>query len=136
MRSPVRPNLTAIGELVEMEINIIPTKYEDITIDKYVIMPNHIHMIIVNSGDGRPQVAPTVSRVVKQFKGSIAKKVGFSIWQKSFHDRIIRNETEYRQIWQYIDENPIKWDEDKYNDLSTSIQLPNKKLQRGQKARV
>ncbi len=50
-------------------------------------------------------------------KGFVSKQIGFSIWQKLFHDHIIRNEDEYRQIWNYIDTNPLKWHEDCfYND--------------------
>jgi hypothetical protein len=47
-----------------------------------------------------------ISRIIKQFKGSVSKKAGYGIWQKSFH--------EYQKIWKYIDENPVKWAEDEY----------------------
>ena len=76
-------------------------------------MPDHIHMILFISSDdgGRTQFAPRLSRIIKQFKGSITKQIGISIWQKSFNDRIIRNEKSYREIREYIDDNPIKWRE-------------------------
>jgi len=83
--------------------------------DKYVIMPNHMHMIIVlHPGNGPAKLAPTISRIIQQFKGSISKQVGFSIWQKSFYDHIIRNDQEYEKIYDYIETNPLKWEEDKY----------------------
>jgi len=63
-------------------------------------------IINVNDDSGRTQFAPTISRIIKQFKGSITKKIGYSVWQKSFHDRIIRNEKEYWQITEYINNNP------------------------------
>jgi len=47
-------------------------------------------------------------------KRKISKILGFDIWQKSFYDHIIRNEHDYLQIWKYIDDNPIKWELDKY----------------------
>ena len=47
-------------------------------------------------------------------KGSITKSLGYSIWQKSFHDHIIRGEADYLRIWEYIDTNPAKWREDCY----------------------
>jgi len=75
-------------------------------------MPNHIHMLITIDTSGRTQFAPTVSRIVKQFKGSITKQIGYSIWQKSFHDHVVRNEEDYLHIWKYIDENPAMWTED------------------------
>jgi len=79
-------------------------------------MPNHMHFIIViiNTENGRTQVAPIISRIIQQFKGSISKQIGFSIWQKLFYDSIIRNENEYLRIWEYIDQNPLKWKEDSY----------------------
>ena len=51
---------------------------------------------------------------MQQFKGSIAKQIGFSLWQKLFYDHIIRSEKEYQEIWKYIEMNPLKWEEDKY----------------------
>ncbi|MDR1117489.1 MAG: hypothetical protein LBL09_04505 [Oscillospiraceae bacterium] len=106
-----------IGRKVEIAMQKISEKYENIMLDKYVIMPNHIHMILVlqqTDSGGRAMRAPTISTVVNQFKGYITKQTGFSIWQKLFHDHIIRNEEEYRRIWQYIDENPTKWQDDFY----------------------
>ncbi|MGN0572506.1 MAG: transposase [Acutalibacteraceae bacterium] len=113
---PNEPPLSEIGKIVDYEINKISTIYNAVVIDKYVVMPNHIHMIIMILADeyGRPQVAPTVSRLVKQFKGSISKQVGFPVWQRSYHDHIIRNQSDYDEIWQYIDENPLKWQLDCY----------------------
>ncbi len=85
--------------------------YESVRVDKYIVMPDHIHMLvsIVPDEFGRPQVAPTISRVVQQFKGAITKKVGFSLWQKGYYDHIIRGQQDYDEIWQYIDENPLRW---------------------------
>lgn len=103
--------LSKIGIVVENEIYKLNTVYEDIKIDKYQITPNHIHFIIFIYDDynGRTQFAPTISRIIKQFKGSITKQIGFSIWQKSFYDRIIRNEKEYQSVWNYIHNNPLKY---------------------------
>jgi len=109
-----RPLLTNVGAAIENAINEIPIHYPMIGIEKHVIMPNHLHMILLINDDGRAMRAPTISTVVNQMKGHVTKQIGFSIWQKLFHDHIIRNETEYQKIWQYIDENPMKWAEDKY----------------------
>lgn len=106
-------HLSEYGLIIKNEINKISEIYENnVVIDKYVVMPNHIHMIIFIENDGRPQVAPTISRIIQQFKGSVTKQIGFSIWQKLFHDHIIRNKQEYKMIWHYIDTNPQKWSED------------------------
>ena len=91
------PQLSNTGKVVDIAVNNIHEKYPPILVDKYVIMPNHIHIILMLQGEDeriinsrRPMAAPT-------------KQIGFSIWQKLFHDHIIRNEAEYRKIWEYID---------------------------------
>ncbi len=87
-------------------------------VDKYVIMPNHIHMIlridVLSDFDGRPMAVPTISQAINQFKGWVSKRSGFYVWQGRFHDRILRNEREYTGAWQYIENNPINWQNDKY----------------------
>ncbi len=105
----VRP-LSQIGIIVDDEIQKMNKTYPEIKIDKYVIMPDHIHFIIsIQSEIGRTQFAPTISRTIKQFKGTISKQVGVSIWQKSYFDHIIRNRQDYDEIWKYIDQNPARW---------------------------
>jgi len=109
-----RPPLTNIGKITESTITEIPIRYPAVELDKYVIMPNHIHMILFITDDGRAMRAPTLSTVINQMKGHVTKQIGHSIWQKLFYDHIIRNRDDYLRIWQYIDENPAKWEDDKY----------------------
>jgi len=111
-----RPPLSVIGLCVLEEIRNLSQVYAAITVDKYVIMPNHIHIILRSQPmfNGRPQAAPTIERVINQFKGAVTKKAGFPIWQKSYHDHIIRSDADYRRIWEYIDTNPARWREDCY----------------------
>ncbi|MBB6214042.1 REP element-mobilizing transposase RayT [Anaerosolibacter carboniphilus] len=111
-----RPNLSNIGTIVAAGIENITRIYENVMIDKYAIMPNHIHMIIVLRGkeDRRAMHAPTISRIINQFKGFVTKQIGYSIWQKLFYDHVIRNEQEYQNICPYIETNPLKWMEDCY----------------------
>ena len=94
---------------MESAIKNIPIHYPVITVDNYVIMPDHIHLLLQINSDfnGRPLVAPTIDRVIKQMKGYISKQIGFSIWQKSFNDHIIRGDQDYKEIWEYIENNPL-----------------------------
>ena len=57
-------------------------------------------------------VAPTISTIVQQLKGAVTKQTGTTVWQKLFHDHVIRGEKDYLKIWEYIDSNPVKWEED------------------------
>lgn len=77
-------------------------------------MPNHVHLLLLIQREqgGRTLCAPTISLVIKQMKEAVTKAIGFPIWQKSFHDHVVRTEHGYAQIWQYIDTNPQNWHKD------------------------
>jgi len=127
-----RPVLNEYGLLVEREIENIPAIRKECVIKNFVIMPNHLHMIVQivgNDGnrsaetqtndanqraDCHPPLRKSLSNMVQGLKGAVTRQIGFSLWQERFHDRIIRNEEEYRIRWRYIDENPAKWAEDDY----------------------
>jgi putative transposase len=110
-----RPHLSQYGIITETAINNLPGIYPTVNVAKYVIMPNHIHLIVMLSGDGgRPMAVPTISRVINQYKGHVSKQAGFSLWQSRFYEHVIRNEQDYLDTWQYIDGNPAKWTGDEY----------------------
>ena len=102
--------LTEQGIIAQNYLESIEVVYDGIKIDEYIIMPNHIHMIIeINS-----QTGISVPRIIKQYKEIVTKQIGYSIWQKSYYEHVIRNEKEYYKIKQYIQNNVINWEEDKY----------------------
>lgn len=105
------PPLSELGMIVQREIQKLDTVYSSIHIDKFTIMPDHIHMIILieTSIDESVQDPPSLSRVIQQFKGIITKQIGRSLWQKSFYDHGIRSQQDYEEIWQYIHNNPFKY---------------------------
>ena len=110
------PVLTEYGKFVEQAVGNIPTRYPSVNVAQYVIMPNHVHMILqIRAGEGGRMIsAPTVSTVVGQMKRWISKKCGVPLWQRSFYDHVVRSETEYDEIARYIDDNPAKWTEDRF----------------------
>ena len=101
--------LSQYGMTVDKAINDIPLIYPVVEIDYYVIMPDHIHLLLSIHADenGRPMVAPTVSRIVQQMKCCVSKRTEHPIWQKSFFDHIIRNKEDYEKHAKYIYENPL-----------------------------
>ena len=110
---PSHVKLSVYGKTADDAINKICECYPTVTVDKYVIMPNHIHLLLqLHADDGRAMLAPTVSTIIAQMKGYVTKRTGVSIWQKSFHDHVVRDEKDYLEIWEYIDGNPAKWEED------------------------
>lgn len=111
----IRPNLSKYGKIVDAAINATPLHYPNIKIDEYVIMPDHIHLILKISSDdknGRMISAPTktIMTVVGQMKRWVSKEIGFSVWQKSYFEHVIRDENDYIEKAQYILNNPLKWE--------------------------
>ncbi len=110
-----------MGVLVEKEICALPDRY-GICIDKYVVMPNHVHILLTVQRAGQsPAPTPDLSGLVGAFKSVTTKAVnqqtntpGQKLWQRSFYDHVIRNEADYLRAWQYIDDNPARWAEDEY----------------------
>ena len=95
--------LTVLGQTVEETIQKIPG------IDKYVVMPNHIHFIFFNPKH------QTVSAVLQRFKINVARKTKIDgLWERSFYEHIIRDEADYQIKWKYIDDNPARWAKDRY----------------------
>jgi len=111
--------LSSIGKTVDEHIQNLNHIYPTVRVDKYCIMPDHIHMILMieSEGSGRLPSAPAIPRIINQFKGSITKHIGVPIWQKSYIDRVIRNNKGYQAVWEYIDNNPFQMD--------TADDLPN-----------
>ena len=117
------PNLTPSGKVAEKMILSVNEKYPCVKTDKFVIMPNHIHIIFLIDNDaeinGREDPSPTISNVVGWLKYNITKQINQingivynKIFQRSFHDHIIRSEKDYFKIWEYIDNNPTRWKTD------------------------
>ena len=103
--------LTPLGKEIENSIQYINDNYIGATIDKYVIMPNHIHLIVILDNTGG-HGNPPLQNLIGQLKSYTTNKFGRTLWQRSFHDHIIRDKNDYQKIWEYIDTNVLKWEED------------------------
>lgn len=113
-----KPQLTSIGQTVRMQLEEMAHFYPDIVLEKYVVMPNHIHLLVQIPG-AFPDKQETDSRenaripqFVGTFKRMTGRKLGRNIWQTSYHDHIIRGDADYLKIWNYIDTNPARWERD------------------------
>ena len=117
--APAENHLTDFGTIAKEQIENLENRYQGIKIDKYVIMPNHIHILISNydvTAGASP--CPTISDIICAFKSITTRKcktIGLNqqhLFQSSFHDHIIRNENDYKKIWEYIDTNVKRWEND------------------------
>ena len=118
--------LTKMGMVVQKVIESLPERYPAITIDKYVIMPNHIHLLMkigmeraIHESPLRQEKRSLLSQVIGYLKMNSSKEIHIlypekKVWQRSYHNHIIRNDKDYLEIWQYIDNNPARWAEDCY----------------------
>jgi REP element-mobilizing transposase RayT len=112
--------LSKFGKIID-EVLMNITSYYNVEIDCYIIMPDHIHLIIILDKD-ESKKNYSLSDVMGKFKSFSCKKIRKVLeddekfeWQKSFYDRIIRNEKELYQIRKYIKENPLRWEIEKDN---------------------
>ena len=104
--------LNAVGNIAEQGLCNISSHFQGITVDKYVIMPNHVHAIVIIEEKGI-----NLWDVIGQYKSFVTKEVhrihpDLQLWQPSFHDHIIRSQESYEKIWLYIDANPTNWIKD------------------------
>jgi len=101
--------LTEIGAFAAGELSKLENIYPSIILDSFVVMPNHVHLVVMLLSERHN---PSVQRIMQQWKGVVSKKAGFPLWQDRFYDRIIYSVAAYRKIRQYIANNPARWKED------------------------
>ena len=99
--------LSLIGQVIEKAIAGIEERYQGITVDHYVIMPNHVHLLLqIHELDGK---TPSISTVIQQMKRFVSRHFPRDVWQKGFYDHVIRDEKDYWVKYRYIDNNPLVW---------------------------
>ncbi len=118
--------LTELGDVVTSSWHELPRHYPAISLDAFVVMPNHLHGIIfVGAGSPRPSSGPTLSNIVGYFKYQSTKRMnelrnspGASLWQRNFFEHVIREDHSLNRIREYIFTNPERWEMDRNNPLS------------------
>ena len=113
---------TELGRIAEEQLLLLEDRYPCLLIDRYVIMPNHIHVILILKRDAAgASPRPTVMDVICTYKSLTTrecKKVGMTekLFQTSFYEHIIRGQRDYEETIKYIHENPMNW---YYDELYT-----------------
>jgi REP element-mobilizing transposase RayT len=126
--------LLPIGNVIEELWSEIPTHYQGIEMDQFVIMPNHMHgIIVIVESRGLINQTPTwilmqnpaqtLGKIVRRFKAKASRIIhrnGYTDfkWQRNYHDRVIRNEKELNAVREYVLYNPLRWEYDRENSLS------------------
>ena len=115
-------------QLAEEYLLRLPEKFQHITLSKWVVMPNHVHFLLymkeMDASGGH--TGPPLPRIVGWYKTMTtngymrAVRTGIlplfekKIWQRGYYEHIIRNDRDYQDVWNYIDQNPARWAEDEY----------------------
>ena len=104
--------LNCFGQTARQCLLEIEGHFPGVRVDKWVVMPNHVHAILVLTGTG-----VNLSTVVGQYKSVVSRRIhairrDVPVWQTSYHDHVIRTEQAYLKIWNYIHTNPMRWQED------------------------
>lgn len=124
--------LSKYGMIIENWWNGLSERYTGVVLDRYVVMPNHLHgIIIITDGAIRRGEVPsplrgakkhTLGQILAYYKYQTTKSIneydnlpGRKIWQRNYYEHIIRNEKSYDKISQYITENPLYWARDEEN---------------------
>lgn len=142
--------LNKAGQMIERWVKELEIKFMNMKVDKFIIMPNHFHIIITiestehEGGHIDPPLqlnvgvdlcvnpSPSLSHIIQWFKtmttndyikgvkDNVYPPFDKRIWQRNYYEHIIRQETEYIKIYEYIENNPLKWAEDKYYQTNDS----------------
>lgn len=134
--------LADAGKMVVKWWNELPGKFPSVTVDAFVVMPNHFHGVIIIHGTvgaglvpaqnfilppstgTTTRVAPTLGDIVGAFKSITTleyirgvkqfnwRRFNGKLWQRNYYEHIIRNEEDYERIFNYIESNPSNWAED------------------------
>jgi len=118
METPCFVKLTPLGKCCEESIAVSSSSNASVSIENYVVMPNHVHVLVWIKHDELHPVS--LESFVRYLKSSVTKAAhakgldGPPIWQKGYYERIIRGDEDFFSVWEYIDNNPAKWDTDPY----------------------
>jgi REP element-mobilizing transposase RayT len=116
--APPETRLRPCGKIAEDQLHFLERRYSNVSVDRYVVMPNHIHFILFLRGEaGGASPSPTVSDVICSFKSLTSRicKMRYGVeklFQRSYIDHVIRDRRDYETRAKYISENPLRWHDD------------------------
>ena len=141
--------LTEAGRIVQAVWGELPSRFSNMTLDVFVVMPNHVHGIILigaqfiapsaapQKSPGAMNRAPTLGQIVRTYKASSTRHIRVTAnanfaWQRNYYEHVIRDEESLKRIQEYVLENPARWDIDRENPQATTFEPENawKSMQR------
>ena len=115
--------LSSAGVAVDDAVVFLNENWETISVLSYVIMPNHVHILVqVHGASGMPRATDAViPKLVSSLKRFTNRRCGRTLWQKSYYDHVIRDEADYITKAEYIENNPLRWTEDEYYAMGEGL---------------
>jgi putative transposase len=126
-------HLNELGRIADECWRAIPDHFPNVELDAYLVMPNHVHGIIVIRSDAEASerrdtiyripteqfqkpVIGSIPTIIRTYKSAVTRRIGresnvTGIWQRNYYERIIRNHAEWDRIHRYIESNPSRWAE-------------------------
>jgi putative transposase len=134
--------LNDAGRLVQASWRELASRFADVSLDAFVVMPNHIHGIVVlgaqiiaspaaqDKNQGVMNHAPTLGEIVRAYKASSTRRIRSTAnanfaWQRNYYEHVIRDEESLNRIRQYILDHPVRWDIDRENPQATTLEPEN-----------
>jgi putative transposase len=106
--------LNHAGQVIAACWDEIPLHFPNAELDAFVVMPNHVHGILVLT-EPRARHASPLHVIVSSFKAAVSKRIGRALWQRNYFEHVIRGEKELNRIRGYIEDNPANWPTDEEN---------------------
>jgi REP element-mobilizing transposase RayT len=138
-----RINLSNVGIIAKKFWEEIPKHFTNVALDEYVVMPNHIHGIIIIANNNKnaqcrgvqlnaptkgyfSHISPrgnTLSVIIRTYKGAVTRwcknnNIRYFKWQRNYYEHIVRNEKELNKIREYLHNNSLQWELDRENPES------------------
>ena len=116
--APAEIQYTAYGQIAQAQLLLLEQRYPSLKIDRYVIMPNHIHAIVLLEEVAGASQRPAITDIVCAYKSLTTRQCKKvlpidKLFQSSFYEHVIRNREDYQGIAEYIDHNPKQWELDR-----------------------
>jgi REP element-mobilizing transposase RayT len=126
--------LNAFGTAVAEAWAWLGATYDQVTLDAWVIMPNHVHGVLMLEGPGAGSIAPArkpLGSLVGAFKATSTRRVnlvrgdpGATLWQRGYYEHSVRDAADLDRIRRYIDANPANWPDDEENPINSTTSVP------------
>ncbi|ERK17810.1 hypothetical protein L579_2764 [Pantoea sp. AS-PWVM4] len=99
-----------VGKIAVQEWLFLPSRVAGLTLDSFILMPNHLHGVLWLGEN----ITFSLPRIIGLYKAGVSRRCEQKIWQFNFFERVIRDEQELYNVRQYIEQNPMSWELDRY----------------------